>query len=384
MKKIISLHGLLVLLILTSCSDYSSNEEVSKTSDNEKITSYLNKMGILSKEIEYTERDVIIGGDAFYRISKILDYINDFDSKKKKQYKTTEIVSAGNAQNITININALHSSWLPAFNRAIEELNGVRHAKLNFTTTTSSNSDINIIMVNNGSNSYIGRAEFPDMSTNEAGSEIRINSYYNSNNNLSLAEKYQTIIHEIGHTLGLRHTNWFDRNSDGNQNDNEGLTMYGAVHIPGTTPGLDSQSFMNAFNCPWSGFSSNDYIALRYLFPPDNNITAPTVTSASIDWTTGSPKLIWSAVAGADYYRVYREYGQSYSSSIEKSVGERLVYTGNSTQLIDLSEEALVYVGNTGGSYAYRVVAVKNSSESNPSSWHAFAFPNDGDFPEDR
>ncbi|ANH81581.1 hypothetical protein A8C56_11880 [Niabella ginsenosidivorans] len=82
--------------------------------------------------------------------------------------------------------------------------------------------------------------------------------------------------HEIGHMLGFRHTDYFNRAYSGCPYDsnlpggyNEGTTRTGAVHIPGTPTTEDANSWMLA--CIGSGvnrpFTSNDVTALVTLFP---------------------------------------------------------------------------------------------------------------------
>jgi hypothetical protein len=66
------------------------------------------------------------------------------------------------------------------------------------------------------------------------------------------------MLHELGHNLGLRHT-------DG---QGEGSAGVGLVHIPGT-PTSDPNSFMRSRSCgvSWTGFSNGDLIALNHLWP---------------------------------------------------------------------------------------------------------------------
>jgi len=74
------------------------------------------------------------------------------------------------------------------------------------------------------------------------------------------------ITHEIGHSVGFRHTDWFSRQSCGQSGESAGST--GAVHIPGTPTGYDSTSIMLAcFSSNEDGeFNGNDITALRFLY----------------------------------------------------------------------------------------------------------------------
>ena len=77
------------------------------------------------------------------------------------------------------------------------------------------------------------------------------------------------IAHEIGHSSGFRHTDFFNRIScPANLQGNEGSGSDGAVHISGTPTGNDFTSVMNA--CVRGGtngeFNGNDITALRNIY----------------------------------------------------------------------------------------------------------------------
>lgn len=87
------------------------------------------------------------------------------------------------------------------------------------------------------------------------------------------------VTHEIGHCIGLRHTDFFNRElSCGVERDNngniidpdEGRASIGAIHVPGTPPDydLDMESVMLAcYNPNQTGdFSDDDEIALTHMY----------------------------------------------------------------------------------------------------------------------
>jgi hypothetical protein len=81
------------------------------------------------------------------------------------------------------------------------------------------------------------------------------------------------IEHELGHCIGFRHTDYFNRSiSCGGAQTNEGAADVGAVHIPGT-PTTDVTANTSVMNSCFSGSSTgvwttSDVTALQYLYGP--------------------------------------------------------------------------------------------------------------------
>lgn len=77
------------------------------------------------------------------------------------------------------------------------------------------------------------------------------------------------ITHELGHTLGFRHSDYYDRSISCNQYVNEGQSDVGAIHIPGTpTTAVLGGSVMNSCH-GWSEtgeLTDSDITALLALY----------------------------------------------------------------------------------------------------------------------
>lgn len=76
------------------------------------------------------------------------------------------------------------------------------------------------------------------------------------------------ITHELGHVLGLRHSDWFNTSFSCGTGGSEGTGTVGAILIPGTPSGT-TESIMNACACgpeTTGEFSASDITALQVLY----------------------------------------------------------------------------------------------------------------------
>lgn len=95
------------------------------------------------------------------------------------------------------------SEWRIAMNKAINTWNNT-NSSINITTVNTSTSlSVNLIMGDIGDRSIIANAYYP--SGGKPGTRIMINT--NFANKLNDADRIHTMIHELGHTFGLSHTN---------------------------------------------------------------------------------------------------------------------------------------------------------------------------------
>lgn len=181
-----------------------------------------------------------------------------------EQYRTTNLVS-GNPRTISVigytgGSNALTTKMRNALQMAIDNYNALNMG-LTFTLSfaASTNADIIVYRV---SGSAGGLAGFP-----EGGDPYKWVQIFSQTNNYSTDVNEHVITHEIGHCLGLRHTDYFNRSLSCGRGGNEG-NEDDAIHIPGTPTGFDSNSIMlSCFSSSEDGeFGNYDKVALEYLY----------------------------------------------------------------------------------------------------------------------
>jgi len=177
------------------------------------------------------------------------------------QWTTDVLVGSSQVQNITADLGGLASqpAWQTAARQALVEWNRVNCSSVRLVE--ASPGDITFSTFSTFPN-VAAAASFPvdaPPGSGKPGPTIRVNvSYTGSPNNSST--KFRNMVHEIGHTVGFRHTNW--------QSQGEPQSPPGANLVPGT-PQTDAASVMNGGTATssWSGFSTYDTVATRTRYP---------------------------------------------------------------------------------------------------------------------
>lgn len=182
-----------------------------------------------------------------------------------KQYRTYNLVS----NNRNVNVigytggagQGLTSKQKTALQWSIDNYNAL-NIGLNFTLTFGTNySPYDIVVYQNPNGEVGGVSGFPS-----DGNPYKYVQIYSGMESYDTNTNTHVITHEMGHSVGLRHTDWFSRQSCGQSGESAGND--GAVHIPGTPTEFDANSVMLAcFGAKEDGyFGYYDRVALEYLY----------------------------------------------------------------------------------------------------------------------
>lgn len=209
-----------------------------------------------------TEKTFLVEGD----ISITLDQLKSMrpDKVTTKQYRIYNLVSSPRTVQVigyTGSSQGLTWKQRTALQRAVENYNAL-NIGLNFTLSFGANySSYDIVVYQNPNGEAGGVAGFP-----ENGDPYKWVQIFSGMENFGTAINEHVLTHEIGHAVGLRHTDWFSRQSCGPRGESAGTD--GAVHIPGTPSGYDSTSLMRAcFSAYEDGnFGYYDEVALEFLY----------------------------------------------------------------------------------------------------------------------
>ncbi|RYY37788.1 MAG: hypothetical protein EOP46_01300 [Sphingobacteriaceae bacterium] len=189
-------------------------------------------------------------------------------------------------------------SFLNEINGAVSLWNNVPNTRLKFSITTDVNAPRHIIMIS-AFLANCGDAYFPVNGL--PGSMIRINTMQFAGR--TFEQKRRTIAHEMGHTIGLMHTEMSAGIITADENGSPAVS----TPIPGT-PATDNTSIMNGGQCNSGAtvLSAYDIQAFQYLYPaplPPATISGPRyVCSSGVYSLSNIPSyatVVWSTPSSA-------------------------------------------------------------------------------------
>lgn len=275
MKKIL-LNAIMVAcfaMAITSCKKTTTADPASNDGISAETKAKITRLGFSTTDVQKTENGYLVEGD----INLTEELLNSTPTQlllragNEEQYRTTNLVTALPKQ-FKILVSNLGTAFSSGADIAIARYNALG-LKMTFIRITTGTPDITILGFNQkprGGYITLGSSGFPT-AAGAPYNTVKMNTNQNAyGTNPDINYVGSVIQHELGHCVGMRHTDYYNRAiSCGGAVNDEGASTIGAILIPGTpgTATLAAGSWMLA--CSNGGnrtFNADDVTALNYLY----------------------------------------------------------------------------------------------------------------------
>jgi hypothetical protein len=231
-------------------------------SDTQEIIDNLTQAGYPASEIMVVDGTVFVGRDAAVTLEASREMVES--GAGKEQFRTTNLVGA-NIDTICVQATKFTGVFDTALNDSIENYNALNLSFNMLRVGRPVPAQCDALITGKLAGPVGGSSGFP--SGGLPFGSFQIGSGLSS---FAVSTIAHVITHELGHTVGFRHTDFFNRSiSCGGNPVNEGDGGVGAIHIPGTpTDAVVGGSIMNScFRTLEVGeFTNTDVVALETLY----------------------------------------------------------------------------------------------------------------------
>lgn len=274
------INNILSLALIASITLFSCSEEQPIADDLSVPSEVVAKIAALGFDVEnfvptQFESGYLVEGDIYLTDQTIAEMGQGNPLASVEQYSTDNLVSTGGSRTITMYAptgrKGYSAGMIAGLDLAIARYNA-ENLEISFQRVSSSGA-ADIVMKRlskrDERRGVLGSAGFPTNSGDPYG-QILMSGILESSYGLSTEGIATIIAHEMGHCIGFRHTDFFDRSiSCGGGTANEGDGGVGANHIPGTPTGANAAQKSWMLACTDGGdrpFNNDDKTALDYLY----------------------------------------------------------------------------------------------------------------------
>jgi hypothetical protein len=254
-----------VIALAVGCSAFAfgcaSEPQGNSPEDIQEITDNLVQAGYPTSEIMVVDSEVYVGRDALVTLEASREMLVA-DVGSQEQFRTTNLVGA-NIDTICVDGGRFRGDFSAALDRSLAAYNALG---LSFTMRRTRGNEAGCDALITGrisgpvggvSGFPAGGLPFPEFQVGKGTLQFGINT------------TAHVIIHELGHTVGFRHSDFFNRSISCGQGGDEGQAGVGAILIPGTpdTAVLGGSVMNSCFRAVEAGaFTATDITALQTLY----------------------------------------------------------------------------------------------------------------------
>lgn len=270
LTKLSSVVVMAIVFFAFSCQQKEQTNNPTPEKVPAEVLTQIKAMGFSTQDVLKAEGGYIVENDIFIptrRLGEKPERRVLLRAGQEEQYRTTNVVNTNGGRLIKVYIGTnFNSTYVAAVDEAIARYNNLNLDMSFQRTTNSSEAEIKVTRLSWFLELFgvLGSAGFPE-NGNPFG-EIKLSGRLTYG-----VDGIATVMaHEMGHCIGFRHTDYFDRSiSCGGATNDEGDGGVGAIQIPGTPSGASVAAGSWMLACSGGGnrdFNADDVTALNWMY----------------------------------------------------------------------------------------------------------------------